>query len=192
MSLLKNKYQFQILCLLLLSACSNQVDNTVDIEYNNTSVVQNTTTTSTQQKNTNWFPDDLTEEEINDLSIQNKLYYFCYPDPTVEECEYEYDGVSLLLWDIGAPFWIEQIAKISNWSQDYGNPGSERWGEYPQELKDILSSPAFKISDKWAVNLPEISPASETALPIRLPRDLAKPAARGIIINANKVSFQFW
>jgi len=147
MNLLNNKFKFKALFLVLLAACSNQVDDTVDVEDAITTDVQNTTTTTTQQKNTNWFPEDLTEEEISNLSEQNKLYYFCYPDPTVEECEYEYDGVSLLLWDIGAPFWIEQIAKIQNWSQDYGNPGSERWGEYPQELKDILSSPAFKISD---------------------------------------------
>ena len=40
-------------------------------------------------------------------------------------------------------------------------------------------------------NFPEDSPAFEVAFPILLPRDFAKPAAKGIIIIAKLASFQF-
>ncbi len=147
MNKLKNVYQFNVFFLVFLFACSNQVEDAIVVETIATPVVEATTTTTTQQINTGWFSDDLTEEDIKNFSEQDKLYYYCYPDPTVEECEYDYDGISLLLWEIGAPFWNKQISRISNWSGEYGNPGSERWGDYPEELVDILSLPAFKITD---------------------------------------------
>ena len=138
-----------ILCLVLISSSCTSTETSDEERKTNVSLVEATTTTKLIE--TSWLSDDLTEGDIESLTNEGKLYKYCYPDPTVEECEYDYDGISLFLWEIGAPFWNDQIARISNWSGQYGNPGSERWGDYPQELQDILSSPAFKITDSGEI-----------------------------------------
>ena len=48
------------------------------------------------------------------------------------------------------------------------------------------SKSANTISDKDVANLPDISPACVTTLPILFPKLFAKPPANGIINTANK------
>ena len=156
-----------IFFVFLLVACSTTNSTIIEVEPTTTPIIQNSTTTSTNvpsmaldsvntSTTTTIMPlfalDENCDENYPKYSKQrrdcwsfktNEMWEKC-ENPLSEGCFLEYNPTEVSYWEMGYPFWAEQYGAIYNWSNYYAYWHNLDW---PQELVDIVNSPAFSIRD---------------------------------------------
>ena len=156
-----------IFFVFLLVACSTTNSTIIEVEPTTTPIIQNSTTTSTNvpsmaldsvntSTTTTTLPlftlDENCDENYPKHSKQRRacwdfktyeMWEKC-ENPLSEGCFLEYNPTEVSYWEMGYPFWAEQYGAIYNWSNHYAYWHNLDW---PQELVDIVNSPAFSIRD---------------------------------------------
>ena len=159
--------KLNIFFVFLLVACSSTNSTIVEVEPTSTLIIENSTTTSTNvppmaldsvntSTTTTTLPlftlDENCDENYPKYSKQRRacwgfktteMWEKC-ENPLSEGCFLEYNPTEVSYWEMGFPFWAEQYGAIYNWSNYYAYWHNLDW---PQELVDIVNSPAFSIRD---------------------------------------------
>ena len=157
-------------------ACSSTNSTIIEVEPTSTLINENSTTTSTNvppmaldsinTSTTTIMPlftlDENCDENYPKYSKQrrdcwsfktNEMWEKC-ENPLSESCFLEYNPTEVSYWEMGYPFWAEQIGFIYSWSEHYAY-----WNlDWPQELVDIVYSPAFSIRDNGCLLYKSPSP----------------------------------
>ena len=138
-----------IFFVLLMVSCSSTNSTVVDPD-----VVVASTTTTLAPTTTSTHPLYTVKENCDENNPQVKADGACHSftlnemwercqNPLSDECFLEYNPTTVTYWEMGSPFWTGQYATIWNWSEYYSDYNLD----WPQELADIVGSPAFSIMD---------------------------------------------